>query len=96
MPMSFVGQCMLMHRKVSPWVISMLEFHYIAFFENNHKKRLILKYFKTFVAFGLDCVLVVVMKNCKIEVSCKLSNLLDISLKESCFPDCWKSCPLSL
>ena len=30
------------------------------------------------------------LKNCESELSCVLAGLFNISLKESCFPDCWK------
>ena len=39
---------------------------------------------------GPDCILVVVLKNCEPELSYILAKLLDMCLKESCFPDCWK------
>ena len=41
-------------------------------------------------ASGLDCILVVVLKNCELELSYILAELFDKCLKESCFPDCWK------
>ena len=37
-----------------------------------------------------DCILVVVLKNCKPELSYILFELFNKCLKESCFPDCWK------
>ena len=39
---------------------------------------------------GLDCIPVVVLKNCEPELSHILAELLNEYLKESCFPDCWK------
>ena len=39
---------------------------------------------------GLDCIPVVVLKNCKLEVSYILAELFNKCLKESCFADCWK------
>ena len=39
---------------------------------------------------GLDCNLVVFLKNCKPELSYLLAELFNMCLKESCFPDCWK------
>ena len=36
-----------------------------------------------------DCIPVVVIKNCKPELSYILADLLSMYLKESCFPDCW-------
>ena len=36
------------------------------------------------------CILVVVLKNCKPELSYILAELFSKCLKESCFPDCWK------
>ena len=41
-------------------------------------------------ASGLDCIPVVVLKNCKPELSYILAELFNKCLKESCFPDCWK------
>ena len=41
-------------------------------------------------AFGPDCILVVVLKNCEPELSYILAELFNMCLKESCFPDCWK------
>ena len=41
-------------------------------------------------ASGLDCILVVVLKNCDPELSYMLADLFSMFLKESCFPDCWK------
>ena len=37
-----------------------------------------------------DCIPVVVLKNCELELSYILAELFNNSLKESCFPDCWK------
>ena len=37
-----------------------------------------------------DCIPVVVLKNCKPELSYILAELFNKCLKESCFPDCWK------
>ena len=39
---------------------------------------------------GLDCMPVVVLKNCDPELSYILAQLFNKCLKESCFPDCWK------
>ena len=36
------------------------------------------------------CIPVVVLKNCKPELSYILAELFQKCLKESCFPDCWK------
>ena len=41
-------------------------------------------------ASGPDCIPVVVLKNCEPELSYILAELLNMCLKESCFPDCWK------
>ena len=41
-------------------------------------------------ASGPDGIPVVVLKNCKPELSYILAELLNKCLKESCFPDCWK------
>ena len=38
---------------------------------------------------GPDCIPVVVLKNCKPELSYILAELFNVHLKESCFPDCW-------
>ena len=37
-----------------------------------------------------DCIPVVVLKNCELELSYILAELFNKCLKESCFPDCWK------
>ena len=57
-------------------------------------------------ASGPDCIPVVVLKNCEPELSYILAKLFNISLKESCFPECWNVssvvpvsknyCPVSL
>ena len=41
-------------------------------------------------ASGSDCIPVVALKNCELELSYILAELLIKFLKESCFPDCWK------
>ena len=41
-------------------------------------------------ASGPNCIPVVVLKNCKPELSYILAELFNKCLKESCFPDCWK------
>ena len=41
-------------------------------------------------ASGTDCIPVVVLKNCELELSFILAELFNKCLKESCFPDCWK------
>ena len=39
---------------------------------------------------GPDCIPVVVLKNCRPELSYILAELFNKCLKGSCFPDCWK------
>ena len=39
---------------------------------------------------GLDCIPVVVYKNCEPELLHILPELLNMCLKKSCIPDCWK------
>ena len=41
-------------------------------------------------AAGPDCILVVVLKNCELELPYILAELFNKCLKKSCFPDCWK------
>ena len=41
-------------------------------------------------ASGPDCIPVVVLKNCEPELSYIPAKLFNVSLKESCFRDCWK------
>ena len=41
-------------------------------------------------ASGLDCIPVVVLKNCEPKFSYILAEFFNKCLKESCFPDCWK------
>ena len=38
---------------------------------------------------GPECIPMVVLRNCEPELSYILSELFNICLKESCFPDCW-------
>ena len=38
----------------------------------------------------MDCIPVVVLKNCQPELSYILAELFNKCLKETCFPDCWK------
>ena len=40
---------------------------------------------------GLDCIPVVVLKNCEPKLSYILAELFKMCLKESCFLDCWKA-----
>ena len=42
-------------------------------------------------ASGPDFIPVVVLKNCEPELSYILAESFNMCLKESCFPDCWKS-----
>ena len=39
---------------------------------------------------GPDCIPMVFLKNCEPEPSYILADLVNMCLKESCFPDCWK------
>ena len=41
-------------------------------------------------ASGPDCIPVLVLTNCELELSYILAKLFNKCLKESCFPDCWK------
>ena len=41
-------------------------------------------------ASGPDCIPVVVLKNCELELSYILAELFNKCLKEFCFPDYWK------
>ena len=41
-------------------------------------------------ASGPDCIPVIVLKNCKPELSYILAELFNRCLKECCFSDCWK------
>ena len=41
-------------------------------------------------AAGRDCILVVVLKSCETELSYVLTELFNMCLKESCFPDFWQ------
>ena len=53
------------------------------------KKVIINRYLSK--ASGLDCIPVVVLKNCELELSYVLAELFNKRVKESCFPDCWKA-----
>ena len=41
-------------------------------------------------ASGPDCIPVVVLKNCQLELSYILTELFNKCFQESCFPDCWE------
>ena len=41
-------------------------------------------------ASGPDCITVVVLKNCELELSYILAELFNVCLKKSCLPDCCK------
>ena len=41
-------------------------------------------------AYGPDCIPVVILKNCELELSYILAELFNKYLKESCFSDYWK------
>ena len=41
-------------------------------------------------ASGPDCIAVVVLKNCELELPYILAELFNKCFKESCFPDCRK------
>ena len=43
---------------------------------------------------GPDCIQVVVLKNYESQLSDILAELINMCLKESCFPDCWKISPM--
>ena len=45
-------------------------------------------------ASGPEYIPVVVLKNCDPELSYILDEIFNMSLKESCFPDCWKVSPV--
>ena len=42
-------------------------------------------------ASGPDCIPLVVLKTCELELSYILAELFNKCLKESCFPHCWKA-----
>ena len=46
--------------------------------------------FNSSKASGPDCIPVVVLRNCELELSYILPELFNMFLKESSFPDCWK------
>ena len=50
----------------------------------------VIKNLESSKASGPDCIPVVVLKNCELEVSYILAELFSMCLKESCFPNCWK------
>ena len=62
-----------------------------------HNISVTLKMVKKFImnldlskASGRDCIPVVVLKNCELELSYIFAEFINKCLKESCFPDCWK------
>ena len=52
--------------------------------------KMVLMNFDLSKASGPDCIPVVVLKNCELELSCVLAELFNKCLKGSCFRDCWK------
>ena len=50
-------------------------------------KKVITWYLDPWKVSGRDCILVVVLKNCEPDISYILAELLNMCLKESCFPD---------
>ena len=52
--------------------------------------KMVITYLDSSKASGPDYIPVVILKNCKPEHSYILAELLNMCLKESCFPDYWK------
>ena len=50
----------------------------------------VIMYLGSSKAPGQDCVPVLVLKNCELELSYILAEFFNMFLKEPCFPDCWK------
>ena len=67
-----------------------LRLHNISVTPKMVKKIMIITNLDSSKASGPDCISVVVLKNCEPEISYILAELLNMCLKESCFPDCWK------
>ena len=67
-----------------------LRLHNISVTPKIVKKIMIITNLDSSKASGPDCISVVVLKNCEPEISYILAELLNMCLKESCFPDCWK------
>ena len=67
-----------------------LRLHNISVTPKIVKKIMIIANLDSSKASGPDCISVVVLKNYEPEISYILAELLNMCLKESCFPDCWK------
>ena len=67
-----------------------LRLHNISVTPKIVKKIMIITNLDSSKASGPDCISVVVLKNYEPEISYILAELLNMCLKESCFPDCWK------
>ena len=67
-----------------------LRLHNISVTPKIVKKITIIANLDSSKASGPDCISVVVLKNCEPEISYILAELLNMCLKESCFPNCWK------
>ena len=67
-----------------------LRLHNISVTPKIVKKITIIANLDSSKASGPDCISVVVLKNYEPEISYILAELLNMCLKESCFPDCWK------
>ena len=65
-----------------------LKLHNISITPKMVKK--VITNFDSSKASGLDCIPLVVLKNCEPELSYILAKLFNMCLKESCFPKCWK------
>ena len=67
-----------------------LRLHNISVTPKIVKKITIIANLDSSKASGPDCISVVVLKNYEPEISYILAELLNMCLKESCFPNCWK------
>ena len=87
---TFLGTLVLM-TQVCLYLFSVLELIYNYNISVTPKlvKKVVTK-FDLSETSGPDDILLVVLKNCKPKLSYILAELFNISLKESCFPDCWK------
>ena len=68
--------------------ITHLKLHNISVFPKMVKK--VIMNFDLSKASGPDCIPVVVLKNCELELYYISAAHLNKCLKESCFPNCWK------
>ena len=74
--------------QVSTFLLTNLKIHNTSLTPKIVKK--VITNFDASKTSGLDCIPVMVLKNCEPELSFTLAELFAKYLEKSCFPDCWK------